>query len=205
MGRTKRNPVARGVLALVGFTLAGAATPLRAEPFRFPWDPPPPPAARPSAIPQERLPAPRRLSAAEVRAILAREGVRPIGAPRFVRGQWVAIGRDGGGDRQKYVIDAIGGDVLEVVYLPPEPRPPVEAPDYGRMGDLAPPDAPLPPPEHARSPREILASPLPPPQGGGAPAAPQAQPSAPPSADAALSPIRPLRPPGGPKVEPLPQ
>jgi hypothetical protein len=192
-----------------------SATPARAQFFPF-WGQP---TARPQAAP-----APAPLSPGQVRAVLAREGARLIGAPRRRGTEIVAIGRDEDGDRKRFTLDAITGEVLDITVLvrPEERAPPTN--------DLAPPDAALPPPEHApgdaagpqpdlapeggREPAQTRAAPVSPSApavAAGVAAAPKpatAKPDAasPNAADAALSPIKPLRPaPGAPKVEPLPQ
>jgi hypothetical protein len=188
-----------------------AASPVGADPFRFPWDPPPPARApgrplqdRPLMQPQPSLEErPARISARQVRAILAREGAQMIGKPRAIRDELIVLGRDSNGEGKKYILDAISGDVLAVEEaLLPERR----REDPGNS---------LPPPAHAPDDR-IESAPL---------AAPSASPpiaSAPPAAaklaqppsamvpepnpsDSALSPIKPLRPPGAPRIEPLPK
>jgi hypothetical protein len=194
-----------GVWVLVG------AAPACADPFRFPWDQPPPvrQPARPAPLqdrpaqeqqyPQAQQPlGPARLSARQVRAILAREGAQMIGKPRAIRDELIVLGRDSNGEGHKYILDAISGDVLAVeeALLPERRRdepgnplpPPVHAPDDRiETGPLAAPPA-SPPPSAAK-----LAPPPP-------AMAPEPNPS-----DSALSPIKPLRPPGAPRVEPLPQ
>jgi hypothetical protein len=183
-----------------------AATPVCAEPFRFPWDDPPPPVrqqARPAPsqmqqFPQEQRPlGPARLSSRQVRAILAREGAQMIGKPRAIRDELIVLGRDSNGEGKKYILDAISGDVLAVQEARlPEPR----------RDDLG---SPLPPPVHAPSPGDgrIESAPLgaPPQSPPVASAPPPAAAPAPDRSDTALSPIKPLRPPGAPRVEPLPK
>jgi hypothetical protein len=211
-----RTVLTRGARALL-LTLWALATPadVRAEPFRFPWDPPPapPPTRRlppPERIlpPADRIPlGPDRLSTRQVREILAREGAQLIGKPRAIRDELIAIGRDSQGLGRKFILDAISGEVLAVVEvgLPDPPR----RRDVERF-DLAPPGSPpegLPPPVHASpDPGESapVAAPSAPPANVAASPAPPPPPRVDP-ADAALSPIKPLRPPGAPKVEPLPQ
>jgi hypothetical protein len=203
---------ARHIAALLlGVWVLAAAAPACADPFRFPWDPPAPvrQPARPAPPQEQQFPqerpslAPARLSARQVRAILAREGAQMIGKPRAIRDELIVLGRDSNGEGKKYILDAISGDVLAVEdALLPERR-------RDELGN------PLPPPVHAPDDR-IESSPL------GAPPAsppiasappPAANPARPPPAmapapnpsDSALSPIKPLRPPGAPRVEPLPQ
>jgi hypothetical protein len=193
---------------LLGLVFLAAAD-ARADPLRFPWDPPPPPPPSRRLPPPERIPAsPERLTTREVRNILAREGAQLIGKPRAIRDELIAIGRDSEGLGHKFVLDAVTGEVLAVVEvgLPEQPR----RRDVDRF-DLPPPGVgpsdPLPPPVHASpDPGGVSAPPV-----ATAPSAPPANvaasPPAPPrsNADDALSPIKPLRPPGAPKVEPLPQ
>jgi hypothetical protein len=205
---------ARHIAALLlGVGLLAAAAPASADPFRFPWDPPAPvrQPARPAPpqeqqFPQERPPlAPARLSARQVRAILAREGAQMIGKPRAIRDELIVLGRDSNGEGKKYILDAISGDVLAVEEaLLPERRP-----DQ--------PSNPLPPPVHAPDDRietsPLGAPPASPPMASAPPPAPNLAPppaatmapAAPNPSDSALSPIKPLRPPGAPRVEPLPQ
>jgi hypothetical protein len=128
-----------------------------------------------------------------------------IGKPRAIRDELIVLGRDSNGEGHKYILDAISGDVLAVedALLLPERRrdepgnplpPPVHAPndriESGPLGapPASPPIASAPPP----------AAKLAPPPAAMAPAAPN-------PSDSALSPIKPLRPPGAPRVEPLPQ
>ncbi|MCI4679226.1 hypothetical protein K9U39_02155 [Rhodoblastus acidophilus] len=181
---------AAAVLAAVLWT--GAALPARAQFFPFFGQ---------QEAPQ---PAPRPLTPGEVRAVLADEGARMIGRPRLRGPNIVAIGRDAEGARKRFTIDATSGEILDVTVLArrEEPR---AAP--GPNSDFVIPGRPLPPPEHAPEgpadagnggPAEVQARPLP-------PSAPRSAPSRSDSGDAALSPIRPLRPRGAPKVEPLPQ
>ncbi len=126
-----------------------------------------------------------------------------IGKPRAIRDELIVLGRDSNGEGKKYILDAISGDVLAVEEaLLPERRP-------DQPGNL------LAPPVHAPDDR-IEAAPLgappasppmasaPPPAANLAPPPPAAAPGPNPS-DSALSPIKPLRPPGAPRVEPLPQ
>jgi hypothetical protein len=119
-----------------------------------------------------------------------------VGRPRRNGRDIVAIGRDDAGSRKRFTMDAITGEVLDVTVLARREAPPV-APG---AGGLAPPGAPLAPPQHA-------------PYGAATPVDANAAPAAPSStgstsrssADDALSPIRPQHPRGAPKVEPLPQ
>jgi hypothetical protein len=185
-----------------------AAAPVCAEPFRFPWDPPPPTRApdrplrdRPLLEQQpsqdQRPLGPARLSSRQVRAILAREGAQMIGKPHAIRDELIVLGRDSNGEGKKYILDAISGDVLAIEEARlPEPR----RDDLGT----------LPPPVHAPSPGDgrIESAPLgAPPQSPPVASAPPpaAAPPAPDRSDTALSPIKPLRPPGAPRVEPLPK
>jgi hypothetical protein len=201
---------------LLGVCVLAAAAPACADPFRFPWDPPPPARqqTRPAPLedrpvqeqqyPQAQQPlAPARLSARQVRAILAREGAQMIGKPRAIRDELIVLGRDSNGEGHKYILDAISGDVLAVedALLPERRRdelgnplpPPVHAPDDRiESGPLAAPPA-SPPLASAPPPAAKLAPP------------PPAMAPAPNPSDSALSPIKPLRPPGAPRVEPLPQ
>jgi hypothetical protein len=118
-----------------------------------------------------------------------------IGKPRAIRDELIVLGRDSNGEGKKYILDALSGDVLAVeeARLPERRRedlgtlpPPVNAsPGDGRI-ESAPLGAP----------------PLVPPV---AAAPPAAAPPAPDRSDTALSPIKPLRPPGAPRVEPLPK
>jgi hypothetical protein len=147
---------------------------------------------------QEQHPlGPARLSARQVRAILAREGAQMIGKPRAIRDELIVLGRDSNGEGKKFILDAISGDVLAVQEARlPEPR----RDDLGT----------LPPPVHAPSPGDgrIESAPLgAPPQSPPVASAPPpaAAPPAPDRSDTALSPIKPLRPPGAPRVEPLPK
>jgi hypothetical protein len=168
--------------------------------------------------------APSYLSPGQVRAVLAREGARLVGAPRLRGSDIIAIGRDDEGARKRFTLDALSGEVLDITVLARREDRPARAPG----SDLSEPGAPLPPPDHAlpggaNAPSGLGEAPVP-----AAPAAPPAQPpgaravsAAPASpaapaqsggaprrvdpADSALSPIKPLRPAGAPKVEPLPQ
>ena len=177
-----------------------AAAPVCADPFRFPWDPPPPTRApgrplqdrplleqQPS---QEQRPlGPARISVRQVRAILAREGAQMIGKPRAIRDELIVLGRDSNGEGKKYILDAISGDVLEVLEARlPEPR-----------RDLG---SPLPPPDQAPSPGDgrIESAPLgaPPQSPPVASAPPPGSAPAPDRSNSALSPIKPLRPSGAP-------
>jgi hypothetical protein len=210
--------------ALFAAACLWSAPPARAQFFPF-WGQQP--AARPLPGPRPQ-PAPQSLSAGQVRAVLAREGVRLVGTPRRRGGDIVAIGRDEDGDRKRFTLDAMTGEVLDITVLErPEDRPPVQ--------DLSPPDAALPPPDHAPSetvwpqpdpdarpdpgvrpeaaaprpdrappaPKAVSVAPLAP---AGPAAAPKSEASRSNPADSALSPIKPLHPPpGAPKVEPLPQ
>jgi hypothetical protein len=197
---------------LLGVGVLAAASPACADPFRFPWDPPAPvrQQTRPAPVqerpvqeqqyPQAQQPlGPARLSPRQVRAILAREGAQMIGKPRAIRDELIVLGRDSNGEGHKYILDAISGDVLAVedALLPERRRDeqtPVHAPD-GRIesGPLgAPPESPP------------IAS-APPAAAKLAPPQPPAMAPAPNPSDSALSPIKPLRPPGAPRVEPLPQ
>jgi hypothetical protein len=217
-----------------------AAADVRAEPFRFPWDPPPapPPARRlppPERIlPPERVPlASDRLTTRQVRDILAREGAQLIGKPRAVRDELIAIGRDSDGLGRKFILDAVSGEVLAVLDagLPDQAR----RRDVDRL-DLPPPGTepgtgladPMPPPVHvspdlggrppvaadparppvaagSSMPPVAAGSSMPPANIAASPAAPPPQPAPLADPDSALSPIKPLRSPGAPKVEPLPQ
>jgi hypothetical protein len=210
LGRLKR-----WAPALLAGAFLWVGGPARAQFFPFGGQPEAP---RPQA-------APPHLSPGQVRAVLAREGARLVGAPRLRGPDIIAIGRDDEGVRKRFTLDAISGEVLDITVLARREDRPAQAPG----SDLSEPGAPLPPPDHASpggpNPPTGLgepvapATPAAPPQPSGAravsaapvsPAAP-AQPGAAPRpravdpADSALSPIKPLRPAGAPKVEPLPQ
>jgi hypothetical protein len=191
-------------LCLLALSLAAAA-PLRAEPFRFPWDPPEP--QRPARAP---------LSAPEVRSVLAREGAQMTGAPTHQDGQTVAIGRDSAGNRSKFILDA-NGRVIDVEPIATPEKARRRAADKPRdpFDDLASPERPLSPPRHSLEGLDDLpqvtkpavdptvASVKP---GKSVPAVkPAPAPGAIPDPDAALSPVKPLHPAGAPKIEPLPQ
>ena len=109
-----------------------------------------------------------------------------IGKPRAIRDELIVLGRDSNGEGKKYILDAISGDVLAVE----EAR----LPERLREG----PGNALPPPVHAPDDR-IESAPL-----AAPPASPPIAPAPNPS-DSALSPIKPLRPPGAPRIEPLPK
>jgi hypothetical protein len=165
--------------AALGLSLLSlGATPLCAQAFRFPWDPPerPPVQAPPRQPAVKQTPstplAPPQLTQAQVRSALAREGARLVGAPKRHGGETVAVGRDSDGTRRKFTLDADGSVVgIEILETPdPAPRQSVNNPDA------------LPAPVAAPAPRQEPASP-----------------------DASLSPIKPLRSPGAPRIEPLPQ
>jgi hypothetical protein len=154
----------------------------------FPFFGQPQPQRSPQAEPQA-------LSYGQIRAVLAREGARLVGKPRLRGDSIIAIGRDEAGDRKRFTLDALSGEILDVTVLARhEDRPPAS--------DLAPPGAALPPPSHGPqggdAPRDVAA----PAQDRAVPVLPSATRADP--ADKALSPIRPLRAPGAPKVEPLP-
>jgi hypothetical protein len=155
----------------------GAAAPVCAEPFRFPWDLPerPPVQAPPRQPAVKQTPStPPPLTQAQVRSALAREGARLIGAPKRHGGETVAVGRDNDGSRRKFTLDA-DGSVVDIEILP----------------------TPDPAPRHAPAAPDALAEPSP-----AAAPAPRQEPASP---DASLSPIKPLRAPGAPRIEPLPQ
>jgi hypothetical protein len=167
---------------------AGAVLPARAQFFPFFGQPAP---QRPQT--REEI-APQPLTHRQVRAVLAREGARMVGQPRLRGQDIVAIGRDQEGNRKRFTLDAVSGEVLDVTVIARREAPPAPA-----GADLAPPGQPLSAPQHARDgapPEAKAASPAP----AGAPS-----PRAGGSDDSALSPIRPLRPRGAPKVEPMPQ
>lgn len=186
----------------------GASVPVRAEPFFFFWDRP--------GQPERREPEQPSLTGRQVRAILAREGARMVGKPHLRGDEMVAIGRDREGGRKRFTLDAVSGEVLDVELIAPPPeRRRLEERRRDNPDDLAPPDRPLPPPEHAPHGDDTLAAPPPAPASANpaqnpakadAPAAARQAPAQQPeSDDAALSPIKPLHPRGAPKVEPLPQ
>jgi hypothetical protein len=170
----------RGAALGLSLLSLGAANPLCAQAFRFPWDPPerPPvqaPPRQPAVKPTPSTPlAPPPLTQARVRAALAREGARLIGAPKRRGGETVAVGRDSDGGRRKFTLDAEGSVIDIEILATPDPAP-RQSPDN--------PDA-LPGPAPAAAP------------------APRREPA---SSDASLSPIKPLRAPGAPRIEPLPQ
>jgi hypothetical protein len=165
----------RGAALGLSLLSLGAASPLCAQAFRFPWDPPerPPVQAPPRQPEVKQTPsAPPPLTQAQVRATLAREGSRLVGAPKRHGGETVAVGRDSDGTRRKFTLDANGSVVdIEILETPdPAPRQSVNTPDA------------LPAPVAAPATRQEPVSP-----------------------DASLSPIKPLRSPGAPRIEPLPQ
>lgn len=166
---------------------AGAGLPAQAQFFPFFGQP-----ERPQPAPQSQ---PRALTIQQVRAILAQEGARMVGRPRRHGEDIVAIGRDNSGARKKFTLDAASGEVLDVTVLARREAPP---PAPG-AGDLAPPGAPLSPPQHtpdsAATPVDAKAAPAAPTSTGSTSGS---------SADDALSPIRPQHSRGAPKVEPLP-
>ncbi|MDI9846711.1 hypothetical protein QM467_01405 [Rhodoblastus sp. 17X3] len=212
-----KNCRARGVKrwtpALLAAVCLWSAGPARAQFFPFGGQSEPP---RPQAEPPH-------LSQGQVRAVLAREGARLVGAPRLRGPDIIAIGRDDEGARKRFTLDAISGEVLDITVIARREDRPPRAP----ASDLSAPGAPLPPPDHAPDGPNAAPTGLgepatpaaPPPQPSGAnavsaapasPAAPgqpgaAARPRAVDPADSALSPIKPLRPAGAPKVEPLPQ
>jgi hypothetical protein len=198
----------RGVAVALSMLSLGAAAPLCAEPFRFPWDPP---ARQPVKTPQKQ-PTQPQLTPPQVRSVLEREGARLVGAPQRRGGEIVAVGRDSDGGRRKFTLDA-NGRVLNVEFLAPtepaparEPRRSVERrPEF--YDDLRALERPSPAPRHSpEAPDELpQLTPVEPaarPVKAGAAAAPPRRAD---SADASLSPIKPLRPSGAPKIEPLPQ
>lgn len=167
--------------------------------------------ARPAAPP----PAPRTLSPGQIRAILAQEGAHPVGKAKLRGQDLIVIGVGDEGARKRFTLDAFSGEILDITVLARREEPP--------PANL-PPGEPLPPPDHAPDRMAPVGQDLPPP---GAPTAPDVSsaavkptpvsPNAPATteaaapapkksdpADAALSPIRPLRPSGAPKVEPMP-
>jgi hypothetical protein len=220
MGRSTIQGVRGWAPALFAAACLWSAAPASAQFFPF-WGQQPAPRSQPA--PQSL--SPQSLSAGQVRAVLAREGARLVGTPRRRGGDIVAIGRDEDGDRKRFTLDAMTGEVLDMTVLErPEDRPPVQ--------DLSPPDAALPPPDHAPSetvwpqpdpgvrpeaaaprpdrappaPKAVSVAPSAPATAAGPAAAPKSEASRSNPADSALSPIKPLHPPpGAPKVEPLPQ
>jgi len=193
-------------LVLLGFSalVCGSSASARAEPFLFPWD-----------APARQAPERNGVSAPEIRAILAQEGARMVGSPRPHGGVILVVGRDADGGRSKFTLDAASGAVLNVERIE-KPEKLAHAPQERRRGageEFVAPGQPMPPPQHATdgdpavdplNPLPAVASvnagnPAPP------PAASQPPVKNPDSADSALSPIRPIRPAGGPRVEPLPQ
>lgn len=148
----------------------------------------------------------------EVRAVLRREGASMIGRPRLRGEEIVVFGREPSGVERRFILDAETGEVLSVTLAraaPERPRP--------RVNDLAPPAHQMEAPVHPGGPLDAdhLGAPPPqmPPEAVAPPPpkvmAPPAEAAAPPSPqddpDAALSPIKPQRPSGAPKVEKLPQ
>jgi hypothetical protein len=175
MARRTLKPLFRASLALCFGALAfGAFAPARAQPFFFFWDQP----AR--REPVER--AEPRLSARQVRSILAREGAYLVGSPHWRGRHVIAVGRSRSGARRRFILDARSGAVLAVAELAPTAR--------GRRASRS----------HERAPRgpggEIVL--LPPPA-----SPPPGKTKA--DEDAALSPVRPIHRRGGPEIDPLPQ
>ncbi len=195
--------------ALIGLGLAfGSVAPAGAQYF-FPWDQPPPPRRMPEA----------QLSARTVRAILAREGLQMTGQPRARGDEIIAMGIDPEGQRQRVTLDAVSGEVLEVIEVGPSARR-QRLEEERRRDSLereAPPRAPMPPPVHPAVEEPPEGPPSTPKKAQSSPSAPKPaqaaqKPDAPrmdaprqDPADDALSPIRPMKPAGAPKVEPLPQ
>ncbi len=145
----------------------GVAAPSRAEPFRFPWDPPPRP-------PEKAATAPHVDPAA------AREGARTAGTLR----------------------------------APEKARRRSAERRHDTYDDLASPGRPLPAPRHSLdglddlpelTPVEPTVASVKPSKSAPAATPPHSSTADPAPADAALSPIKPLHPPGAPKIEPLPQ
>jgi len=189
MARASQRSFSLWRAAALAALVLGASAPARAQFFPF-W-----------GQPERARPVERALSPGQVRAVLAQEGARMVGRPRLRGEDIVAYGLDAGGNRKRFTLDAVTGEVLDVTVIARrEDRPP--------PGDLAPQAEPLPPPvaeplpaPAQPAPAEAKAVPPAAPAGsGGAKTAPPADP-----ADSALSPIRPIRPAGAPKVEPLPQ
>ncbi len=185
----------------------GASVPVRAEPFFFFWDHPDRPDRRDEPEPEERS-----LTGRQVRSILAREGAHMVGHPHLRGDELIAIGRDREGARKKFTLDAVSGEVLDVELIAPPPeRRRLEEPRRDNPDDLAPPDRPLAPPEHAPHGADEAPAAAPAPQQAQKPpqnpavSAPAASQPAQDSPNSALSPIKPLHPRGAPKVEPLPQ
>jgi hypothetical protein len=219
MARSPLRRLKRWTPALLAAAFLWGAGPACAQFFPFGGQP---------EAPHPRA-APSYLSPGQVRAVLAREGARLVGAPRLRGPDIIAIGRDDEGARKRFTLDALSGEVLDITVLARREDRPARAPG----SDLSEPGAPLPPPDHAlpggaNAPSGLGEAPAP-----AAPAAPAAPPAQPPGAravsaapaspaapaqsgaaprpravdpaDSALSPIKPLRPAGAPKVEPLPQ
>jgi hypothetical protein len=216
MARSPLGRLKRWTPALVAAVFLWGAGPARAQFFPFGGQPEAP---RPQA-------APSYLSPGQVRAVLAREGARLVGAPRLRGPDIIAIGRDDEGARKRFTLDALSGEVLDITVLARREDRPARAPG----SDLSEPGAPLPPPDHTlpggpNAPSGLGEAPVPAapaspptqPPGARAVSAAPASPAAPAQsgaasrpravdpADSALSPIKPLRPAGAPKVEPLPQ
>ncbi len=154
----------------------------------------------------EPAPEPKAISNAQVREVLRREGARLIGAPRRRGDEIVARGKDASGAERKFTLDAETGEVLQIAALAPAPehaRPKIEesvAPGEPLGGPVHPGDglepvAPPAAPAAKAAPAKAAAVPAEPAPEGDKPADP----------DAALSPIKPLRGAGAPKVEKLPQ
>jgi len=191
MGRSSVRPKNRWTPVLLAVACLSATPSAKAQFFPF-FDQP----ARPR-------PAPQTLTFGQVRAVLAREGARLVGTPHVHGSDIVAIGRDATGDRKRFTLDALSGEVLDVTVIARrEDRPPPAS-----SGPIS--ATPLPPPDHAPN-GEVSApasaeakSSVPPSSASGAPTAPQSR--RPDPADAALSPIKPLKPLGAPKIEPLPK
>ncbi len=179
----------------------GVAAPSRAEPFRFPWDPPP-------RQPEKAVTTPQ--------SVLARQGARMVGAPRAKGQETVVVGLDRNGDRKKFILDATSGEVIDVEPLatPEKARRRRAEKRRDTTDDLASPGRPLPAPRHSLdglddlpelTPVEPTVAAVKPGMSVPAAAPPQSSAPDPAPADAALSPIKPLHPPGAPKIEALPQ
>jgi hypothetical protein len=133
-----------------------------------------------------------------------------IGAPQRRGGETVAVGLDSDGGRRKFTLDADGRVVDIEILSPREPiielrRPPERRPDMD--GDPRALERPLPGPGHSLdNPADLPErTPVEPAAARPGKTAPVAAPKQPDSADASLSPIKPLHPPGAPRIAPLPQ
>jgi hypothetical protein len=154
----------------------GVAAPSRADPFRFPWDPPP------------RQPE-RVVTTPQAGSVLARQGARMVGTPHARGRETVEPIATTEKARRRPVEKR--RDLYDDLALPERPLP---APHHSLEGlDDLPELTPVEPTMASVKPGELVPVATP----------PQSSTTDPAPADAALSPIKPL--PGAPKIEPLPQ